>query len=155
MLTNLLQVSQALSLPLHDCRHPSESSSLELLASVKRIAVLEKPDIILGNVINEMPCRVQLAQGELVMVLVVEDIHQVRIERMDIFQFRELAQNLSQLFVEVGLGELHLSHVKRTDPGDFEVTMHHCGSFALCLGQNHVREVFRRWHDGDFLEVVI
>ncbi len=39
-----------------------------------------------------MSGHVELTESELVVVLVVEYVHQVRVERMDLFEFREVLQ---------------------------------------------------------------
>ena len=59
-----------------------------------------------------MFCHVYLAQRQLVVVLVVQNIHQIRIERVDILNLRELTQNPGQLFAQIGLGELDFLDVK-------------------------------------------
>ena len=42
---------------------------------------------------NKMLCHVDLTQGELVMVLVVQDVHEIRIERVDVLNLGELTCN--------------------------------------------------------------
>ena len=44
---------------------------------------------------NKMFRHVDLSQGQLVMVLVIEDVHQIRIKGMDILNLGELAENSS------------------------------------------------------------
>ena len=52
VLADLLQVGQALGLPLHDGGHPAEGSALELLATVQRVSILQKADVVLGHVVD-------------------------------------------------------------------------------------------------------
>ena len=74
VLPDLLQELERLVLPLHDRRHPAEGGSLELLASVKRVAEFEQPDVVLRDLIDEMARGAELAEREFVVVLVVKDI---------------------------------------------------------------------------------
>jgi hypothetical protein len=55
---------------------PTECSLFQHFATVQAISKLEEPDVILGDLINEMTRRAELAQGKLVMVLVVKDVHE-------------------------------------------------------------------------------
>lgn len=87
---HLLEILEALSLPLHDGGHPPEGCTLELLAAIEGVPELEEPDIVLGNIVNEVEGDVDLAQGELVVVLVVEDIHKISVEGVDVIQLREI-----------------------------------------------------------------
>ena len=68
------QQLECLILPLHDRGHTTEGSSLELLASVKRVAEFEQPDVVLRDLIDEMARGAELAEREFVVVLVVKDI---------------------------------------------------------------------------------
>ena len=113
MLSDLLQVLETLVLSPHDGGHPSQGGSLQLLAPagitrehyhetpavsrqvlpVQRITKLEEPDVVLGHVVNEVPGGVDLTQSQLVMIFVVQNIHQIRIERMDVFQLGKVLQD--------------------------------------------------------------
>ena len=55
MLANLLEIGQRILLPSHDCCHPSESSALELFASVEAVTEFEQADVIFGDVVDEVP----------------------------------------------------------------------------------------------------
>ena len=63
MLPDLLQVLEALVLPLHDGGHPSQGCSLELLTPVQRVSKLEEPDIVLGYTVYQVPGCVDLPKG--------------------------------------------------------------------------------------------
>ena len=65
----LLEISQALVLSPHHCRHPSQRRPLQLLASVQRVAKLEQPHVILGHRVYQVPRSVDLPQGQLVVIL--------------------------------------------------------------------------------------
>ena len=155
MLPHLLQVLQALVLPLHDGAHPPHGSFLELLAAVQGIAILQQPHVVLRDVVDEMLGRVDLAQGELVVVLVVQDVHEVGVKRVDVVQLGELVQNARQLVVEVLLSEFHFFRVELPDPRYLVVLVDHSRSLPLGFGQNNVHEVFGRRDYCYFLKVVM
>ena len=69
MLPHLLQVLETLILSPHDGRHPAQGSPLQLLAPVQGVTKLEKPDIVLGHIVNKMTGGVDLTQSQLVMIL--------------------------------------------------------------------------------------
>ena len=102
-----------------------------------------------------MPSSVDLTQGQLVVVPVVEDVHQICVERVDVLQLWKLGQDDGQLLVEAGLRKLDLAHVESPDSADLEVPVHHRRRFPLRLGQDDVGEVLRRRDDGNLLEVVV
>lgn len=81
--------------------------------------------------INQVSGGVQLSQRQLVMILIVQHIHQIRIERMHIIQFRKLGQNLRQTIVKTLLCKLDFAHVKRAYPCDFVLFVDDSGRFAL------------------------
>ena len=89
------------------------------------------------------------------MIPIVENVHQVGVERMDVFQLGELGKNDGQLLVEAGLSEFDLSHVEGTNSADLEMSVNNGRSLALSLGQDDVGEVRRRRHDRNLLEVVV
>lgn len=78
------------------------------------------------------------------MVLIVEDIHQICIERMHIVQLGEILYDLRQTIVEVLLSVLHLACVERTNTRDFVTLVNHCGRLTLCLRQHNVDEVLEK-----------
>ena len=98
---------------------------------------------------------VDLTQSQLVMIPIVEDVHQVGVERMDVLKLWELGQNDGQLLVEARLSELDLSHVEGSDSADLEMSVNDGRSLALSLGQDDVGEVRSRRHDRNLLEVVV
>ena len=59
MLTNLFQISQTLTLSLHDGNHSTQSSFFELFATVKGVTILEKADIIFSDIVNKMSEKVK------------------------------------------------------------------------------------------------
>ena len=89
------------------------------------------------------------------MVFVIEHVHKVSIERVNVVQLRELVQHGRQLVVKVLLSELDFSGVELPDSGDLVVFVDHSRGLALSLGQDDVYEVLGRRYDSDLLEVVV
>ena len=155
VLPNLFQVLEALLLPLHDGAHAPQCGALELLAAVHGVGKLDQPNIVLRHVVYEVLSGVDLTQGQLVVVLVVQDVHEVPVEGVYVVQLRELGYDGGQLVVVVLLGELDLARVELADPADLVVAMDHGWSLALCLRQDDVDEVLRRRDHSYGLEVVM
>lgn len=77
-----------------------------------------------------------MTQGKLVVVPVIQHVHQVGIERVHIVQFGELSQlvyvtypsnlckNHGEFVMVVLLRELHFTHVEITNAGDVPATSH-------------------------------
>ena len=63
MLPDLLQILKTLRLPLHDGGHATQGCLLELLAAVQGVTVLEKADIIFGDIVNQMQGNVDLTKS--------------------------------------------------------------------------------------------
>ena len=133
MLSHLLKILQALVLSLHNGAHSAERCLLQLLAAVKRVAVLEKTDIVLGDIVDEMLGSIDLAQGKFVVVLVIEDVHEVGVERMDVVELGELADDGGQLVVIGLLGELHLAGVEAANTGDLVMAVDDGRRLSLSL----------------------
>ena len=110
MLSDLLEVRQWVLLPLHDCRHSAEGGLLELLASVQAVAELEHPAVVLSDLVDEMPRGVELTEGELVVVLVVQHVQQRGHERVQAVNVRKFGQDLLEPFFESLLGEFDFAH---------------------------------------------
>ena len=56
-----------------------------------------------------------LSKGELVVIAVVKDVHEVAVERMDVLDLGEFCENSAELLGDVGLCEFDLAHVKCAD----------------------------------------
>ena len=115
MLPHLLQVLKALVLSLHDGAHAAERSPFQLLTAIETVAEFQQADVVLGHVVDEVLGRVDLPQGQLVVVSVVEDVHEVGVERVDVIQLGKLVQDGGKLVVECLLRELYLSSIKLAD----------------------------------------
>lgn len=93
--------------------------------------------------VNQMSCRVQLTQRQFVMIFVVQHVHQIGIEWMDIIELREILNDLCQPIVEILLCEFDFSYVERPYPGYFVAFMYDCRCFTLCFRQHYVDEVLK------------
>ena len=155
VLPHLLKVLEALVLPLHDGAHPTQRRSLQLLAAVERVAELHETYVVPSHAVDEVFGRVDLPQRQLVVVLVVQDVHEVGVERMDVVQLRELGHHRRQPVVERLLGELHLPRVELPDAGDLEVAVDDGGRLSLGLGQDNVHKVLGGRDNCYLLEVVM
>ena len=155
VLPHLLQVLQTLILPFHDSAHPTQRGPLQLLAAVERVAELHETDVVARYVVDEVLGRVDLAQRQLVVVLVVQDVHEVGVERVYVVQLGKLGHHHRQAVVEGLLSELYLASVELTDAGDLEVAVDDGRRFPLRFGQDDVHEVLGRRDDRYLLEVVV
>lgn len=64
--------------------HSAQGGSFETLASVEGIAVFDHTDHIAGYGVYEGFGRVDLAEGQLVVIAVVEGVAEVRVEGVDV-----------------------------------------------------------------------
>ena len=115
MLPDLLEVRERRGVLLHDGAHASQRRSLELLASVERVAVLEELDVILGDLVDDVLGGIELPERELVVVLVVQNVEEVAVEGVDIVKLREGVQDVAELVVKSLLGVLDFSLRKKRE----------------------------------------
>lgn len=99
----------------HQRAHATESCSFQLLAAVQAITVLKQANVVLGYFVDEVASGVELTQGELVVVFIIENIHEISIEWMDIVDFWEFIDDGSEAVVPVALGEFHFAHIELSD----------------------------------------
>lgn len=76
VLSDLFEVGQRVLLTFDDGGHASESSFLELLASIERVAKLEQSGIVFAHRVNEVSGGVDLAESQFVMIFVVKNVEQ-------------------------------------------------------------------------------
>ena len=88
------------------------------------------------------------------MISVVEHIHQVSIERVDVVKFWELINDGAEFLVDRCLHVLHFSHVKLSDSGNFESGSNHGWCFPLSFTQRNINQLVSVWDLGDSLEIV-
>jgi hypothetical protein len=145
MLSNLLQEFQSILLTLQDGGHSTEGSPLELLGTVQTVGELEQTKIVLGDLIDQVTSLIELTEGDLPVLLVVEDVEEVHQERMQVFEDGEFGEDFADSFVD-GVGaeldleetsgkrsacqedrETNLSHVEIPDTRDLEVLVDNGG----------------------------
>lgn len=84
MLSDLLEIGQWFLLPPHDSRHPPQRRTLELFATIQRVTKLDKTNIVFGDLGDEVATGVELAESDLIVILVVKDIEQGGQERVKV-----------------------------------------------------------------------
>lgn len=99
--------------------------------------------------------RVDLTQRQLVVVPVVENVHEVGVERMNIVELRKFVQDGRQLVVERLLGEFDLSRVELANSGYLEVLADDGGRLALGAREDDIDEILGGGNHRDLLEVVV
>lgn len=112
MLADLVEVHQRVLEALDEGSHATEGGTLELLALIQRLAILEKADIISGDGLDQVLGRRHLAEGDSEMVGIVEGVEQILVERMDILQSGKALEDGAKLLREGLLGELDLTGVE-------------------------------------------
>lgn len=88
-----------------------------------------------------MSGHVDLTERELVVILVIENVHEIRVEGMDLVQLRELGEHACQAIVVVLLCVFDLARVELTDASDAVLLVDDSWRLTLCLGQSHVDKV--------------
>jgi hypothetical protein len=86
MLPDLLQVHQRILQSFADCRHATESSSLELLTLEQALAILDQAHVVPRHGFDQRFCRVQLTESDSKVVGIVEGVEQISVERMDVLE---------------------------------------------------------------------
>ena len=95
-----------------------------------------------------------MAKSKLIVISIVEHIHQVRIKWVNVVQFREAFNNSSQFFIDRLLHKFDFSHVKLADSLNLKALADLCRCLALCLRQHNIDQV-RSFRDlTDLLEVI-
>lgn len=84
MLANLIQVEQRIFESTTNSSHSTKRCSLQLLALEEWLGVLEKPNIVARDSLNEMFRRRQLSKSYAKMVGIVEGVQEILMKRMDI-----------------------------------------------------------------------
>ena len=154
MLAHLLEITQARLELLDEGAGATECGSLQLLRAIERVSVLEQAHVIVRNAVTNRLGLVDVTEGQLVMITVVEDVHEIRVERVDIVQLGETIDNCGKFLTDCLLHELDLTHVKLADAVDFETLADLRGRLALRLGQHDIDEVVCLGDLDDGFEVV-
>ena len=85
------------------------------------------------NLVDEVLRHSQLPQSQLVVILVVQHIHEVRIEWVNVVHLWKATDNGQQLVMPRGRCVLHFPHIKRPYALDGVAFMHHGGRLPLGL----------------------
>ena len=88
------------------------------------------------------------------MVAVVEHVHQVGVERVDVVQLWEAFDDSSQLFIDRLLHEFDFAHVEFADPLNLEALANLGRRLALRLREHNVDQIVGLWDLDNLLEVV-
>jgi hypothetical protein len=88
-------------------------------------------------------------------ILVIEHMEQIAIERMDVIQSRKLIYDGGQLLIEVLLGIPNLTHVELADAIDSITLVDNSRCLPLSAGQDYVNEVLPRRDNSDLLEIIL
>jgi hypothetical protein len=96
-----------------------------------------------------------LAKSELVVVLVIEHMQEIRVKGMDALEARELLNDGRELLMEVLLGEPNLAHVELAQARDCIALVHHRRRLPLCARQDYVHHFLPRRHHRYPLEIVL
>ena len=89
------------------------------------------------------------------MVLIVQHVQQIAVERVHVIDSREVFEDSRQLFVPRLLRVLHLAHVKLANARDGVARVDDRRRLSLRAAQDDVDEIARRGHARDLLKVVL
>ena len=135
MLPDFFQVTERTLQFLEEGTHASECCSFEHLGAIQRVSVLEEANIVVRDGVDYSFGLVNVPKSQLVMVLVVEHVHQICVEWVNVVQFWEPVNNSTQFFLESLLHEFNLSHVELSDSLDLETSRDLGGRLPLSFRQ--------------------
>jgi len=154
MLSDFFKIAQGRLKFLQQGTRATECSSLQLLGAIKRVGVLQKTHVVTGDAISDRFSLVTMTESELVMIFIVQHVHQISVEGVNIVQFGETIDNRSQFLIDRFLHKLDFTHVEFANSLDFETLAHLCGRLALRLGQHDVDQIVSFGDLDDLLEVI-
>jgi len=140
MLPHLLEVGQTGLLAFENGAHPTERRALEAFAAVERIAVFDHADHVAGDGVDEGAGRVDLAEGEFVVVAVVEGVAEVGVEGVDVGEAGKVGEHFGEAFGDCLLGEFDLSHVERSNSINLVPRMNYCWCTSLGPSQDYIHQ---------------
>lgn len=88
------------------------------------------------------------------MILIVENIHLISIERMNVVKLGKPIDYFRKLFIDRCLGKFYLSHVEFSNTSNFELMMDLSWSLSVCFGQDNVNKSIAVWNGRDGSKVV-
>jgi len=133
MLSYFFQITERTLQLFKECSLSSKCRSFKQFASIKRISIFHQSNIISSNIIYDILCFVNVTQGQLIMISVVKDVHQISVEGMNIIQLWEGIDNSLKFFIYTWLHEFYFSHVKLPDSRYLESSSDLCRRFSLCF----------------------
>ena len=154
MLPHFFQIAKRTLQLFKESARASERRSFELLGAIKRISVLEQAHIVVCDAISDCFGLVYVTERKLVMVAIVQHVHQIGIEGMDVVKFWETINDSAQFFIHSFLHEFNLAHIELSDALDFESLRDNCRRFALSFTQDDVNEVVSLGNFNNLLKVV-
>lgn len=108
MLTDLVEVRQGVLQSLDQSGHATKRRSLELFALEQTLRVLQQPDVISRDGLDQVLGRRNLAKSHLEMILVVEDVQEGGCERVEVVKDGETLDDVAEFFAACFLGEFDL-----------------------------------------------
>lgn len=88
-----------------------------------------------------MSGHVDLAERELVVILVIENVHEIRVEGMDLVQLGELGEHACQAIVVALLCIFDLARVELADASNAVLLVDDSWRLTLRLGQSNIDKV--------------
>ena len=141
MLSDLFEIKQSVLQLLDRSCHTTQRRSLQLFALKQGLTELEQTDVISGNLFDKGLGLRKGAEGDFIMVLLVQSVHQVSVEWMQIVDVWKLLQDFVALFDKPFCSELHLTHVESSDTLDLEPHSDDGWGFSLGPVQDNVKHV--------------
>ena len=134
MLSDFFKETEGRAKFFYDFDHSTKGGSLKHLASIQAVTVLHHSNIVLGNIVNKVDCSTDMAQGDFIVISIVNDVNKISIEWVDIIHLRETVQNFSESFVNGFSTKLDLSHVKLSNSLNVVSRMDNGWCLSLSLG---------------------
>jgi hypothetical protein len=88
-------------------------------------------------------------------ILVIEHMKEIAIERVDVIQSGKLVSDGGQLFIEVLLGIPNFPHIELANAFDSITLVDNSWCLPLSAGQDYVNEVLTRRDNSDLLEIIL
>lgn len=120
MLPDLLQIYKLVLQLGRDRRHPTKRRPLQLLALIQALSILQQTHMISGNRLNQCLGACKLAECDAEVVGVVERVHQIAVERVDVRQLGEVGERCFQFLNELLSCEFDFTRVEVSDTADLE-----------------------------------
>lgn len=94
MFSDFFEISQRRCYFSNHGAHPSKGCSLQRFASIQRISVFDKFEVVSTHVFDHVLGGFDVTQRQLEMVFVVEDVEKVAVEGVDVFYFGEVVEDV-------------------------------------------------------------